>query len=163
MIIFLEYVNAIWSKNDWVCNFQWICLEWKRRSRPSLESLHILMSFRHFKMIFKKLHINTMMICTIKKTSEFWEHFWAFWFQHSNFSICTKYSLIEHLSSILSMVTFSQKLCNFVDLFLYESYTSLLSLQWWRSSKLFHTNDEILLVRRTSQENKSYAQTLPVL
>jgi len=56
-------------------------------------------------------------ICTNGEKLEFWENFWAFQFQHFDFNVCTKYSLFEYLSSILSIVAFLQKLCDFVDLF----------------------------------------------
>jgi len=53
----------------------------------------------------------------MEKKSEFLEHFWAFRFQHSHFNVCTKYYIIEHLSSISSMVAFFQNLCDSIDLF----------------------------------------------
>lgn len=69
-------------------------------------TLHPHIFFSTTQNYLKKLHINIMIICTHGKKSEFFEHFWAFQSQHCHFSLCTKYCLIEHLSSILSTVAF---------------------------------------------------------
>jgi len=136
MIFSIEFVGAIWSKNDKVCNFWWIF--WELR-RCSWLSPHTLISFSHSKWFEK----NYTSISWWYIPNYLWKKirvFWAFWLQHSNFNVCTKYYLTKHFSLILSIMAFSWKLCNFIDLFL-ENYIILLSFQRWQSTKVFHTND----------------------
>jgi len=144
-----------------VCNFWWIFWELKRHFGPSL---HILISFfLHLKLIWKKLHIIIIMICTHGKKSKFLEPFLAFWFQHSHSNICTKYCLAEHLLSILSMVAFFQKLCKFVDFFFIGKLYKSSFISTMAIIKIIPHKWRIMFVTTTSQENKRNVQTPPVL
>jgi len=162
MIFYTKSVGAIQSRNNQVWDFWWIFWELRRHFGSRL---HIFISFfLHLKMIWKILHINIMMICTNgKKKSKFLEHFWAFRFQHFHFNVCAQYCQTEHLSSILSTMAFSQKLCNFVDLFFIEMQHKSPFISTVAIIKVIPHKWRIMLVTTTSQENKRNAQTPPVL
>jgi len=146
MIFYTKFVGAIRSRNDQVCNF-W-CNFWElRRCIGSL--LHILISFfLHLKMIWKELHINIIMVCTHGKKIKVFRALLSIPIATFPFQRMYKYRLIEHLSSILSTMAFSQENCNFCwSFFPRKAYLSLLSFQRWWLSKLFHTNEELCLLR----------------
>jgi len=148
------FVGAIQSRNDQVYDFWWFF-----ENGEGALGCH-----------FTSSYLFTTPQNDLKKnyTSKSWWYWWkrnqSFWitFEHFNFNICTKYRLNEHLSSILSMVVFSQNLYVFIDLFFIgklhkSSFTSTVAI-----IKIILREWGIMLITRTSQKNKNYIQTLDV-
>jgi len=152
MIFYIESIGTIWLRNDQVCNSWWTF--WELRRHFGL-SLHILISFSlHFKMIWKKLQINTMIICTHGKKIKVFGAILSI--PISTFTFQCMYKVLPNWTSFINLINNGiLKNCAILLIFFYsKSYISLFSFQWCQSSKLFYANEELRLLQELVNKTK---------
>jgi len=161
MIFYTNSIGAIWLRNDQVCDFWWFFWELRRYFGPSL---HILVSFfLHLKMTWKKLQINTMIICTHGTKIRVFGGLMSilistFPFQHI-------YKVLPSRTSFINLVNSGifSKIVQFYQSFSIGKLHKTSFIATVAIIKIILYKWGIMLVATTSQENKRNAQTPPVL